>query len=256
MSGEHRAAAGAHHSMSGPVPPAAPASTDAGHRSSGPLTTWVVVILCGLLGFGIALQVRRTAGDGLSGLRADDLVEILDRLQQQEDDIAAEIVTLEGSLARLRAGGASSGQALVEAQRQAAQLGILAGTTAAHGPGVTIEIDDPARAVSPEILLDTVQELRNAGAEAIQIGDVRIGVDTAFTGDNKQLMVDGRTLSPPLRIRAIGDAPTLSAALAIPGGVIDSVKRTGAGIRVGQAVTVVIDALRAQRTPQYARPAG
>jgi len=69
-------------------------------------------------------------------------------------------------------------------------------------------------------------------------------------------MVDGRTLSPPLRIRAIGDAPTLSAALAIPGGVIDSVKRTGAGIRVGQAVTVVIDALRAQRTPQYARPAG
>jgi hypothetical protein len=95
-----------------------------------------------------------------------------------------------------------------------------------------------------------------AGAEAIQVGDVRIGVDSAFTGDNSQLMLDGRPLNPPFGIRAIGDGPTLSAALAIPGGVMDSVTRTGAGIHIGQSRAVVIDALRAQRTPQYARPAG
>jgi len=249
VSGGHRAAAGI-------AEQAGPAPGERRNRTGGPLFVAVVMVLCALLGFGIVLQVRRTADDTLSGLRSDDLVQILDGLQQREDDITAEISTLEETLARLKAGGASSGQALVEANRQAGQLGILAGTATAHGPGVTIRITDPARSVSPEMLLDAVQELRNAGAEAMQIGQMRIGVDSAFAGDNRQPKLDGAAISQPFVIRAIGDAPTLAAALAIPGGVVDSVKRTGATITVTQSKAIVIDALRPQRAPQYARPAG
>jgi uncharacterized protein YlxW (UPF0749 family) len=217
----------------------------------------VILLLCALLGFGIATQVRRTAdGDSLAGLRPDDLVQILDGLQQREDDLTAEISSLESTLAKLRAGGASSGQALAEAQRQAQQLGILAGTVAAHGPGIRITISDPAHSVAPEVLLGAVQELRNAGAEAQQIDHIRIGVSSAFTGDRSQLLLDGRALSRPMVIVAIGDPPTLAAAMAIPGGVIDSIKRTGATVEVTQSDLVVVDALRPQHDPQYARPTG
>lgn len=217
----------------------------------------LALVLVALLGFGIATQVRSTAaGDNLATLRPDDLVQILDGLQQREDDLTGEVRTLEETLARLRAGGASSGQALVEAERQAAQLGILTGTLPATGPGVRIRIGDPARAVPPEVMLDAVQELRNAGAEAIQVGPVRIGVNSAFSGTGADLVLDGQALGRPIEILAIGDPPTLSAAMAIPGGVVDSVRRTGASIDVVQADSLVITALRVAQAPQYARPAG
>jgi uncharacterized protein YlxW (UPF0749 family) len=231
--------------------------TDGGNHLGGPLVAGVILLLCALLGFGIATQVRRTAaGDSLAAMRPDDLVQILDGLQQREDDLNSEVVALQSTLARLRVGGASSGQALAEAQRQAEQLGILAGTVAAHGPGIRITIADPAKSVEPEVLLDAVQELRNAGAEAQQIDGIRIGMDSAFTGDRSQILLDGTPVTRPILIVAIGDPPTLAAAMAIPGGVVDSVKRTGARIEVTQSNTVVVDALRPVRTPQYARPTG
>lgn len=217
----------------------------------------LALLLVALLGFGIATQVRSTAaGDNLATLRPDDLVQILDGLQQREDDLNGEVRTLQETLTRLRAGGVSSGQALVEARRQAAQLGILTGVVPATGPGVRIRIGDPARAVAPEVMLDAVQELRNAGAEAIEVGPVRIGVNSAFSGTGAELMLDGQALGRPIEILAIGDPPTLSAAMAIPGGVVDSVRRTGATIDVVQADSLVITALRVPQPPQYARPAG
>ena len=61
-------------------------------------------------------------------------------------------------------------------------LGILAGTVPATGPGVTITIDDPDGAVTRPTLLDGVEELRDAGAEAIEINDsVRVVASTSFT---------------------------------------------------------------------------
>lgn len=228
-----------------------------GNRTGGPLVSLLILGLCALLGFGIATQVRRTAaGDTLATLRPDDLVQILDGLQQRQDDVDTQIRTLSATLARLQAGGASSAEALAEAKRQAGQLGILAGTVAAHGPGVTIRIGDPARSVTPEVLLDVMQELRNAGAEAMQVNGIRIGMDSAFTGTHLKVALDGKAISQPFVIIAIGDPPTLSAAMAIPGGVVDSVRRTGATIVVGQSQIVTVGSLRAQRVPQYARPAG
>lgn len=101
-----------------------------------------------------------------------------------------------------------------------------------------------------------MQELRNAGAEAIQVNGIRIGMDSAFTGTNLRVALDGKAISQPYVIVAIGDPPTLSAAMAIPGGVVDSVRRTGATIVVAQSQIITVGSLRPQRAPQYARPAG
>lgn len=244
-------------------PPPRAAGSDAVGTSPGTprrnrsVTALVAFVLVALLGFGFVTQLRTTAsGDNLETLRSDDLVQILDGLQQREDDLNAEIRTQEATLQGLLAGGASSGEALAEARKQAAELRIMNGVAPATGPGVTLRIGDPARAVSPEFLLDTVQELRNAGAEAIQIGTVRIGVDSAFSGDATALQIDGTVIGRPISVQAIGEPATLAAAMAIPGGVVDSVRRVGATIDVSQSTAITITALRTPRTPIYARPAG
>ena len=186
----------------------------------------VVALLCALLGFAVVLQVQRTAaGDTLATARPDDLVQILDGLQRREDDLNVEIAELQATLGRLQRSGASSEEALAEAERQAEALGILTGTVPATGPGVSIVIRDPDGRIPPEVMLDAIQELRNAGAEAFQVGPVRIGVDSAFTGSGGDIAVDGVALVAPYTVTAIGDPP-------------DARRRTGhprRGVRHGAA---------------------
>jgi uncharacterized protein YlxW (UPF0749 family) len=216
-----------------------------------------VALLCAVLGFAGVIQVRRTAaGDTLSSARPDDLVQILDGLQRREDDLNQEIASLQATLNRLRGSGASSAEALAEANREAESLGILTGTVPATGPGVRIVIEDPEHRVPPELLLDALEELRNAGAEAFQVGPVRIGVDSSFSGSGGSISLDRTPLTAPYTVLAIGDPPTLAAALAIPGGVLDTVRRAGGTMTTTQSQQVSINALRPARTPLYARPAG
>ncbi len=120
-------------------------------------TRAAVAVLCAVLGFAGVIQVRRTAaGDTLSSARPVDLVQILDGLQRREDDLNTEIATLQGTLTRLQGSGASSAEALAEANRQAEALGILTGTVPTEGAGVRIVISDPERRVPPELLLDAL----------------------------------------------------------------------------------------------------
>ena len=228
------------------------------HRTPGPVAVRVVVaLLCALLGVALVVQVRRTtAGDTLATARPDDLVALLDSLQHREDSLQAEVADLQRTLDTLRQHGASSAEALAEAQRQAQALGILVGTLPAAGPGVRIVIGDPSGGVPPEVLLDAISELRNAGAEAFEVNGVRIGVSSAFTGTAGAVLLDRTPITAPYVITAIGDPPTLSAALAIPGGVLDTVRRAGGTMTTTQTDRVVVDAVRTASRPQYAKPAG
>jgi uncharacterized protein YlxW (UPF0749 family) len=238
-----------------PVEHPAPAGRPGSRTTTG--TKVVVAVLCALLGFGVALQFRRTAsGDALASVRPDDLVQILDGLQRREDDLTEEIGALTDTLSRLRTAGDSSAEALAEAQRRAEALGILTGTAAASGSGVRITVTDPAGTVPPEVLLDAIQELRNAGAEAFAVDDARIGMQSEFTGVAGAIRVDGIAIGSPYVVLAIGDGPTLSAALSIPGGVVDTVRRAGATIDIEQSKAIRIDVLRPSHAPSYARPAG
>lgn len=221
------------------------------------LSHLLIAALCAVLGYAIIIQVRRTdSGDTLSTARPQDLVAILDGLNRRGDELTAEIGDLQRTLTALRSGGASSEAALKEAERRAEALAILAGTAAATGPGVDMTMTDPAVGVTPEVLLAALQELRNAGAEAVQVNGVRIGVDSYFTGRAGAITVDGAAITAPYQILAIGDPPTLTAAMNIPGGVSDTAKRAGGTLEIAAADVVTIDALRPLQPNTYARPAG
>jgi Uncharacterized protein conserved in bacteria len=111
------------------------------------------------------------------------------------------------------------------------------------------------------VILDAVEELRDAGAEALQIEAnnkqaVRIVASTWFVdGPNGSLVVDGRTLVGPYWVTAIGDPPTMQTALNIPGGVVDTVHNAGGNVIVSPPETVRVTILHQAGSPRYAKPA-
>jgi uncharacterized protein YlxW (UPF0749 family) len=219
----------------------------------------LAVLLCVLLGVAIVTQVRQNeSGDALDTARPADLLILLDSLRQREATLNTEVTDLQRTLSALQASGSSDQAAIQNAQARLAALSILVGTVGATGPGVTVTIADPGPGVAPEAMLDVINELRAAGAEALEIRDsrvaVRVGVDTWVVGAPGALTVDGKTLSPPYSVLAIGDPPTLAAAMNIPGGAVDSVKRVGGTMSVQQGDRVDITALRQPKPRQYAQP--
>src|SRR3954469_12581296 len=144
----------------------------------------LAVVLCVLLGVAIVTQARQTeSGDSLETARPADLLVLLDTLQQREAALNTEVADLQRTLDSLQASGSSDQAAIENAQSRLATLSILIGTVAATGPGVTITVDDVAPGVSPETMLDVVNELRAAGAEAMQIGNDPGGQERSDPGN-------------------------------------------------------------------------
>ncbi len=217
-----------------------------------------------LLGFALAVQVRSTQSDGLlTSARQEDLVQILDELDNRSERLRQEVATLTATKERLTSGAGDSDAALAEARRRTQVLGVIAGTVPASGPGVTVRITDPEIKVSASVLLDALEELRNAGAEAIQlegtgqagaITAVRVVAQTALEDDPEGVVVAGTLLVAPYRFVVVGDPATLAGAMAIPGGVEDVVRQQGGSTQVALVGRVRVGALRPLTTPRYARP--
>jgi uncharacterized protein YlxW (UPF0749 family) len=203
----------------------------------------------------------RAAGEDELLARASrgDLVRILDGLTQRSDTLEREIGDLEATRRELES-GADSGQAALEAATErVTTLGILAGTVAATGPGIQVRVDDPDGTVPAAALLSAVQELRDAGAEALQVGGsggpaVRVVVSTWFQDAPTGALVDGTVLSPPYTITAIGEPPTMTTALGIPGGLVEEVASHGGTATVSEPGQVLVDSVVTLAPPQYARP--
>ncbi len=214
-----------------------------------------VGILCVALGFAVALQLRSTRGAvALDTASSTDLVGILDGLSQRSDQLSAEAQRLELERAALVGGAGQQAAALSLAKERLQTLGILAGTIPAQGPGVVLTIADPRGGVDATTMIEIVTELRDAGAEAIQVNDLRVVADTYFLDEAGGVSGDGRLLSPPYEVRAIGDPATLASALSIPGGVLQSLARVDAVGTVAQRSQVTVDALKPLPAPQYASP--
>ncbi|MEH1057990.1 DUF881 domain-containing protein [Micromonospora sp. CPCC 206171] len=242
------------------VDPAPVALVPAGRRwtSAGVM----IAVLLVLLGFTLVVQFKTTSTDPtLAATRQEDLVRIFSDLDSREKRLQQDIEALEESQRQLRSGEQGRQAALDEARRRADELGILAGTLPARGPGLSVEFRPGAgRPIRADRILDAVQELRGAGAEAMQISGaggspVRIIASTYFLdGSGGSLVVDGRSLSGPFTITVIGDPKTMETALKIPGGVAASVAGDGGTVNVDERGVAEVSALHAPMKLEHARP--
>jgi uncharacterized protein YlxW (UPF0749 family) len=219
----------------------------------------IVAVLLFALGVAVAVQVRSSSEESrLRGARQEDLVRILDGLSDRHDRLEGEQRKLERSRADLRDSSNRAAEARRQTEQKAGQLGVLAGTVGATGPGITVRVNDPKGKVKADMLLDTLQELRAAGAEAVELNGVRVVADTYFTEDltgGRGVLVDGKPVKAPYVFDVIGSAKDLTPALNIPGGVVSTLEKEGAGVAVDSRTKIVIDVLRAKKGPNYARPA-
>jgi uncharacterized protein YlxW (UPF0749 family) len=207
---------------------------------------------------GFLLAVQATRDPGLSRLAAEspeDLTRILADLSEEADELTRQAAALRVRLSSYRSSARTDELAVRDARRTLEDLQVLAGVVSVEGPGVRITIEDPDGQVEWDAVLDLVQELRDAGAEAIAVADIRVVASSWFGPGDEGMEVDGEMVSAPYEIVAIGPAEELAGAMNLPGGpltVIDA--RPQVEIRV---VTDGALTLPAAESPalEHARPA-
>ncbi|WP_374929426.1 DUF881 domain-containing protein [Kytococcus sedentarius] len=201
-----------------------------------------VAVLLGALGFALSTSSLDRSRDTVRELTEAELVELLHDVEQHDDELDDQRRVLLQQKAALAAGQDSS-EAERQARARAQELGILAGVVPASGEGIHMTIPVAGELGAPA-LLDAVQELRDAGAEVLEVNDRRVVASTWFVDDTEgRVVMDGEPLEPPYRIEAIGPAQTMATAMEIPGGVVESAQQEGSTVRV-----LVLDDVRIEST--------
>ena len=211
-------------------------------------------VLCAALGFALVVQVQQSASDQLSSARQEDLVRLLDEVTDRAQQLGDEVSGLEATRDELESGTGQARSALELAQQRAESEGILSGRLPAQGPGVRITIQDPGGALKASQMFNVLEELRNAGAEVVELNGVRLVTSTWFEDEGGAIVVDGTTLASPYEWTVIGDPETMDRALEIPGGALATVRTAGAEASTTLQDEVTITAVRPPKEPEHAQP--
>jgi uncharacterized protein YlxW (UPF0749 family) len=197
--------------------------SDPRHR----LTIAAVLFILGLL---VVVQVRAQAGgSGLAALSTQDLTVLVANLNSRNDQLRTEVAALERNLTVLADGSARGETSIGQLRADLARVRIYSGLDPVGGPGVTITVGG---AIDGEGVEDLLNELRNSGAEAIAVGDVRVVPGTVVAGSIGSLSVEGVALPAPFEIRAIGSPETLTGSLTRVGGIVAQLATTYPGAMV------------------------
>lgn len=221
-------------------PAAGAATTPPASRWRHTLTIGVVTCL-----FGVMTVTALRGSDGtelLANARESDLVVLLDGLTQRLARLQAEQIELSEARTEILQGDETG--ALARTREQLFAMEVLNGTVPVKGPGVRLTITDPAGEVSYDVMLGVVQELRDAGAEAIEINGVRVNGRTWFaSAKGSSMRVSGERVRSPYQFKVIGSPQTLAVALQIPGGLADTLASLGAKFQVEQLEEITITAV-------------
>ena len=128
----------------------------------------------------------------------------------------------------------------------------LLGLTEVTGQGFIIKLDDNRQINSSEVLnvsdylvhegdlLYIVNELFNAGADAIAINDQRITSKTSIICDGNIIRINGEIVSVPITIQAIGYPERMYYALKRPGGYLEILANAGVQVYVQKSEEITL----------------
>jgi uncharacterized protein YlxW (UPF0749 family) len=183
-----------------------------------------------LLGLLVVIQLRGQAGgSALATKSPQDLTILVANLNTENDRLRSEITTLQGQLGELRTDRANGATSVGQLESDLGRIRAWAGLDPIAGTGVEITIGGEIDAAAVDDLLN---ELRNAGAVAIAIEDIRLISRTTVSGVPGSLDVDGFLLRDPFIIRAIGKPETLVGSLTRSSGIVAQLSATNPGATV------------------------
>ena len=207
-----------------------------------------------VLGFLVVAQLRGQVADAsLSQQSAQDLTLLIANLNTHNEQLRGDIATLEQQLADLTDSHSRGDSAADQLRAELAQIQGWAGLRAVQGPGITIQV---AGEISGEGVEDLLNELRNAGAEAISIGGVRVVPGSVVAGAAGALSIENTPLSGTFEILAIGSPQILTGSLTRAGGIIAQLSVTfpDAQISVTPLEAIAIPATDRNLAPVNGKP--
>lgn len=220
-------------------------------RVSSRLSVAVVAALLGILAIG---QLRGQAGvPGLSALSATELTQLIANLSAGNDRLRLEVAELgrqETHLTETRDRGETT---VDELTADLDRIRAWAGLTAVTGPGVAITVSG---AIGGDGIEELLNELRNAGAEAIVVDGVRVVAGTVVAGPAGGLSIENAAIGDAFEIRAIGSPQILTGTLTRTGGVIAQVGATYPDVRltVTPVETMTLPPTERDLGPEHAEP--
>jgi uncharacterized protein YlxW (UPF0749 family) len=194
---------------------------------SSQVTIGVVALILGLL---LVVQIRaQSAGSRLDALSAQELTQLVGNLNTKNDQLRAEVASTQSELNAIKDGQARGETSLGQSQADLDRIRAWAGLVAVRGPGVQLTVQGgiPGTAVD-----DLLNELRNAGSEAIQVSDVRVVPGSVVAGATGGLSIQDTALDDPFLISAIGNPETLTGSLTRAGGIIAQLKATFPAVQI------------------------
>ncbi len=194
-------------------------------------------VTCFALTLGIAIQLNTVNSIStalsqnyeLNTLRTDVL-----RAKEKYENMYRDLEEEEEKLDAVRQDSIKNNGDLESVESQIQEGEKILGLTEVEGAGIEIILDDSE--LSPEEVLDPnsllvhdfyllyiVNELKNAGAEAISINDQRITTTTGIVCGGNIVEINGQKVGAPFTIKAIG-LPEQLAAIDRPGGYLDALR--------------------------------
>ena len=224
-------------------------------RSSGVLfsLTSIFFVFGILLAFGMrsiesVRQSERNQKENLAGQQQqlDQMRLTLEKEKKNRERLQA---SLDASNKAVTHGASISKIQLAKLNAEKKKLQMLLGLTPVKGEGIVIRLSDNPQASTnagpdagsflPGIvhdfdLLQVVNELRSAKAEAIAINGVRITGYTPIRCVGPVIYINYEPKPAPFVVQAIGDADGLESAVSMPGGIIENLKNQTLGIKISQ----------------------
>ncbi len=216
----------------------------------------ILGIVCILLAFAIALQVRTVTNSGLGAnatfLEGELKDEIL-KWKEKYEVASKELTKTQKQLEKQRKKAIQNDETLKNQEQELKIGNVVLGLTDVNGEGIEITLKDNKNINSQTALLDMslyvvhdmdilniVNELKNAGAEAISINEERITPITSITCAGNVAQINGEKVGAPFVIKAIGNLNTLYEALSRPGGYVEILNNSGIITDIKKSNNIII----------------
>jgi uncharacterized protein YlxW (UPF0749 family) len=220
-------------------------------RPRNQLTIALVAFVLGLL---VVVQLRTQSSQAaFAGMSSQDLTVLVANLDDRNDQLRAEIATLQRNLEVLQQNADRGDASVDELRADLRRLRLYAGMEPAAGPGVSVLVRGPIDGSGVE---DLVNELRNAGAEAMAIEDVRLVPGVVAVGAAGAVTLDDAPLGDPFTVWAIGAPDKLTGSLTRSGGIIAQLAATqpDVSIEVTPLERIGVPATERDLVPGHGRP--
>jgi uncharacterized protein YlxW (UPF0749 family) len=171
----------------------------------------VISLIAIALGFLLVVQLRSQAAVARTLAAQDDtsVALLINDLNRANNELLQQGAALTQQEAQLRQGLLAGGTDAQAIQKELTTLRVINGQVPVHGPGLQIGIQGT---IMDFELQDALNNLRNAGAEAIALNGQRIISSTPVLSRGNSLLINGHAVTAPLRLVVIGDPEQLGPA--------------------------------------------